>query len=380
VGDFPLAERSPLAHASVGLRTPVCSETTGHLLAVARAGVKRVTKNSIEISVKGKWTIVPALFVEKNAIIVRGKWLKIGVIEAEDWLESEIADPEACIRKLKESGGLKADIFAFSQKVPNSVPRYPYNVNWDSCAVIRMTGFNEWWTKLPQETRKNVRRSQKRGVTISVREVDDTLVRDLVSLNNDSPLRQGKRFTHYGKTFEQVKKDQMAFLDRSDYICAYVETELVGILKLVYRGDSASILTFYSKPSHADKRPANALLAKAVELCDAKRISHLVYGKYNYGNKRDSTLRDFKIRHGFEEMLLPRYYVPITRWGSLCLSLGLHRGLMGVLPPRVIAAGGFARAGYYRVLQLTSRCSSMIKRSNRTRQMERSIPPAGSNS
>ena len=336
---------------------------------------------SIEISVKGKWISVPALHVNENAIIVKGKWLKTAVIEAEDWLETEISSPEACIWSLKDQGpaGLHADLFTFSQKIPNTTPRYPYHVNWDSIAVVRTTPFNDWWTKLPQETRKNVRRSQKRGVTISVQPMNDALVESLVSLNNDSPIRQGKRFTHYGKTFEQVKKDQMSFLDRSDYICAYAGDELIGVIKLVYRGDSATILTLLSKPSHADKRPTNALLAKAVELCEAKGVPYLIYGKFNYGNKRDSSLRDFKIRHGFEEVLQPRYYVPLTWAGALCLKLGLHRGLIGVLPPRIVSVGVSLRARCYSLWQVIRRCSSTVERSNCDRQTERSIPPAGSN-
>jgi hypothetical protein len=317
-------------------------------------------ESSIEISVKGKWISVPALNVNGNVIIVRGNWLKTAAIEAEEWLEKEIVSPESCIQKLKEQGSSlpRADVFAFSQKIPESVPRYSYAVKWDSYAFVHVTSFNEWWMKLPQETRKNVRRSQKRGITVSVKEMDDTLVQDLVGLNNDSPIRQGKRFTHYGKTFEQVKKDQMAFLDRSDYICAYFEDELIGLLKLVYRGDSASILTLLSKPSHAEKRPSNALLAKAVELCGDKGISYLVYGKLNYGNKRESSLRDFKIRHGFEEILLPRYYVPLTWWGAMCVRLRLHRGLLGVLPPIAITVGVSVRARCYKMWRVMSRCSS----------------------
>jgi hypothetical protein len=340
-----------------------------------------MAESSIEISVKGKWISVPALHVDGNIIIVKGSWLKTAVIEAEDWLEKDIASPEACIRKLKEeaSGGLYADVFTFSQKIPATETRYSYAVQMESLAFVRTASFNEWWTKLPQETRKNVRRAQKRGVTISIREMDDNLVRDLVDLNNDNPIRQGKRFTHYGKTFEQVKKDQMSFLDRSDYICAYVQDELIGVMKLVYRGDSASILTLLSKPSHADKRPANALLAKAVELCEAKGIGYLVYGKLNYGNKRESSLRDFKVRHGFEEMLLPRYYVPLTWWGALSVKLGLHQGLIGMLPPSVIAAGVSVRGRCYSLWQSIRRCSLTAERSNRNRQTERSSPPAGSN-
>lgn len=341
-----------------------------------------MTQSSVEISVKGKWISVPALRVEDNVIIVKGKWVKTAVIEAEEWLESEVGSPESCIRRLKKQGrgGLRADIFAFSQKIPASVPHYSYPMNYDSYALVHVTSFNDWWTKLPQESRKNVRRSQKRGVIISVRVMDDKLVQDLVGLNNDSPIRQGKRFTHYGKSFDQVKKDQMSFLDRSDYICAYAKDELIGVLKLVYRGDSASILTLLSKASHSDKRPSNALLAKAVELCEAKGIPYLMYGKLNYGNKRESSLRDFKIRHGFKEILLPRYFVPLTLWGALCVKSGLHNGPLGVLPPSVITFGIFVRNKCYSLWQAIRRCSSTVEQSNCNRQMERSIPPAGSNS
>ena len=44
-----------------------------------------------------------------------------------------------------------------------------------------------------------------------------------------------------------MTRDQADFLDRSDYICAYLGRELIGIVKLVYRGDVASILTFLPK-------------------------------------------------------------------------------------------------------------------------------------
>jgi hypothetical protein len=195
-------------------------------------------------------------------------------------------------------------------------------------------------------------------------------------VNNDSPTRQNLRFTHYGKSFEQVKKDQQSFNNRSDFICAYCGNELIGFIKLVYRGNVASILQILPRASHYDKRPANAMIAKAVELCETKGVSYLTYGLLNYGNKKDSPLRDFKIRNGFEEVLVPRFYVPLTLRGWLCVKTGFHRGLLGILPSPVIGAGVRVRAG---VKQWISRCSSMLERSKRNRQMECSNPPAGSN-
>jgi hypothetical protein len=304
------------------------------------------TQKSIEIAIKGRWLVVPALEINGKDFIVGGKWIRIARVEAEEWLESELEDPEGCIQVLKEqrSADLRADILSFAQKLPEIRPKYEYPVEWESIASVRLTSFQKWWEGLPQETRKNVRRAQKRGVVVQVRSLDDDLIRDLRILNNDSPVRQGKVFTHYGKTLDQVKKDQAAFLDRCDYICAYHEKELIGVVKLIYRGDVASILTFLPKASHHDKRPANAIMAKTVELCAERRIHHLIFGKFNYGNKRHTPLREFKIRNGFEEILAPRYYVPLTVKGAISVRLKLHRGLLGLLPHGVITFLVNARA------------------------------------
>ncbi len=318
-------------------------------LSVPSPNDRETTSNTVEISVKGKWIRVPAVSVEGKNIIVRGKWVRKGVVEAEEWLETEVEDPELCVRRLKEqkSPALRADIFTFVQKLPATSPKYGYPMEWHSIAAVRITTFKEWWDKLPQETRKNVRRAQKRNVVVAVKSLDDELVRGIVEVNNDSPVRQKVRFAHYGKTFEQVMKDQSSFVDRSDFICAYVGSELIGFMKIVYRGQVASILQMLPRASHYDKRPANALVAKAIELCEAKGVSYLTYGMFNYGNKRDSSLQDFKTRNGFGETLVPRYYIPLTVWGSLCVKMKLYRGLLGILPPRVITTALRARATWY---------------------------------
>jgi Acetyltransferase (GNAT) domain len=340
-----------------------------------------MTGSTIEISIKGQWVPVPALKVNEHSIVITGKWIKTAAVHDEIWLESEVDHPELCIEALKDtsSPGPRADIFTFTQKLPATVPRYSYPVEWDSVAAIRLSSFKDWWESLPQESRKNVRRSQKRGVAVRVREFDEGLVKGIVDVNNDSPMRQGRNYSHYKKSFDQVKKDHSAFIDRSEFICAYFGDELIGFLKIVYRGDVASILQLTPKASHNDKRPANALVAKAIELCAARGISYVTYGLFNHGNKGNTPIREFKVRNGFGEILVPRFYVPLTTWGAVCIRTKLHRGLLGILPHGVIALGVNARAKLYDLKQRMSRCSSTPERSNCDRQMERSNPPAGSN-
>lgn len=317
--------------------------------------------NSIEICVKGKYFTVPALSVREKNIIATGRFIRVAIVHAEDWLETELEDPEECVKRLKDSHshGLKADIFTFVQRLPAIEPKYPYPVEWDSVAAIRLTSFMAWWDQLPQETRKNVRRAGKRGIVTQVQPLDEELIRGIVELNNESPLRQGKPYNHYGKSFLEVKRDQSSFVDRSDFISAYSGQELVGFVKIVYCGNIGTILQFIIKNSSYDKRPANALIAKAVEHCIHKGMSCLVYGMYVYGNKRESSLVEFKKRNGFEELLVPRFYVPLTLKGRIAMAFKLHHDLVSTLPEWLILFVLNIREKWYKLKFSVSRCSSM---------------------
>ena len=295
----------------------------------------------VEMRVKGRWVSVPVIEVNGDQLTTRGKWLRIARIRGEEMRAKELDNPEVYLTALRNDKDriLKADIFSFAQKLPATQPKYPYPIEWESVAAIPLVSFKQWWEGLPQESRKNVRRSQKRGVMIRVDEFDDKLIEGIRGVNDDSPMRQGMKNAYYGLTPEETRKRYSEFVGRCDFICAYVGEEMIGFLHLVYCGHVAAILNLTPKPSHFDKRPSNALVAKAVEICEARGITHITYGLYNYGNKRDSPLREFKIRNGFKEILLPRYFVPITNWGRLCMKAKLHRGMIGNLPSSVISAG-----------------------------------------
>ena len=91
-----------------------------------------------------------------------------------------------------------------------------------------------WWEKLPQEARKNTRRAAKRGVEVKVVPFDDELARGIHKICNETPVRQGRPFWHYGKDFETVKREHATYLERSEFIGAYFENELIGFIKMVY--------------------------------------------------------------------------------------------------------------------------------------------------
>jgi hypothetical protein len=289
-----------------------------------------------EIRIRGKNVLVPAAQIDDATVIVVGKVLKIASVKDEYFVGSQPvqADPEGFVRKLRQQR-LKAHVFTFSQWLPDVQPKFDYPIDWDNVAAIRTHDFDAWWNSLPQETRKNVRRAQKRGVVVKSVELDDAFVRGVTEIYNESPLRQGKPFHHYGKDFATIKREISTFAETSKFIGAYKGEELVGFIKLIHTGPIANIMHIVAKQAHSDARPTNALLAEAVSLCAKKGLSYLIYGYYTYGRKTDSSLAEFKRRHGFEKVLIPTYCIPLTIAGRLIVGLKLHRGVVGILPPRL---------------------------------------------
>lgn len=295
--------------------------------------------DDVEVSQKGKSLKVPALHIGGKAVIVTGWWIKVAAIFDEGWLEGEVEDPALFINALKKYSfdGARADIFTFAQKLPHVMPQYSYPMEWESVAAIQLNSFEEWWNKaISRHARQDVRRSAKRGVITKVTEFTDDLVRGIVEIYNDSPIRQGTPFWHYQKDFDTVRRENATYLDRSTFMGAYYNDELIGFTKIVYVGKVAAMMQFVSKTRHFDKRPSNALVAKAVEHCAKTGMSYLTYGKYRYGNIT-SSLTNFKHRMGFEEILVPQFYVPLTIAGQMTLRLGLHRRLADYIPEAVLA-------------------------------------------
>jgi hypothetical protein len=290
----------------------------------------------IETRVRGKNIQVPSLEIDGRTIIVKGGWFKIASIQDEDLFEGEIIrNPGDFITQLKKSE-LKADVLTFFQRPPDVKPKFPYAVEWENYAIVPITTFDAWWEKLPQEARKNTRRAGKRGVVVKAVPFDDELARGIHKICNETPFRQGKPFWHCGKDFEAIKSEHATYVERSEFIAAYFENELIGFIKWVYVDKLAYLLAILALNSHHDKRPMNALLAKAVEVCAEKGVSYMVYGNYIYGNKKDGSLVEFKRRNGFEQMDFPRYYLPLTLKGHLFTSLKLYRGVVGLVPAPIL--------------------------------------------
>jgi hypothetical protein len=286
--------------------------------------------------------------VNGQRVIVVGQWLKVARVQDEDWQAGQIVqDPENFIGAIRRATDFRADLFTFCQKLPDTQPRYDYRLGSDNLAVIRTGSFDDWWNSLPQVTRKNVRRATRRGVVVNPVGCDDSLIRGIEEIYNEIPIRDGRPFPHYGKNADTIRREVSTMADRSQFLAAHYEKELIGFIKLVHMGKLSSILHIISKHAHYDKRPTNALIAKAVEVCQQRGADCLIYGQYRYGNRTRSPLTEFKRRNGFEPALVPRYFVPLTMWGELSLRVGLHKGITGILPAWFVDPVLDLRAKYY---------------------------------
>jgi hypothetical protein len=292
-----------------------------------------ISAHQTEIRIAGKTLYVPSADICGRTVVVTGTWLQRATVRDEDLVEGEIVEePRRFLREIKERR-LRADLLTFGQKIPDTTPKYQHHFEWDNWAVIPVTAYSEWWEeRLPQETRKNVRRAAKRGVTVKEVCFDDDLVKGIHEIYNETPVRQGRRFWHFGKDFETVKRESGTYLERSEFLGAYFNDDLIGFVKIIYVDRVATLIHILSKNAHQDKRPINALLAKAVEVCSQRGISFLVYGKYTYDGNQNSPLTEFKRRNGFEEIRYPRYFIPLTAKGRLAIQLGVHNGVKALIP------------------------------------------------
>lgn len=289
-----------------------------------------------EVSIKGKRRVVPAFRLDNLVVVVNGRFLKVAEVFDEYWLETKVLpDPRYIVQQLREAD-CKVDLFTFAQHVPDTKPQFEFHMEWDNVAAIPVASYDTWFRdQISSASRRNIRMSEKKGVVIKTVQYDETYVQGIMAIYNESPIRGGRRYWHYGKEFYAVEAENGTYRDRSTFLGAYLEGEMIGYMKIVWDTNSAAIMQVLSKMEARDTRPNNAFLSEAVKLCAERKIPYLLYERFVYGNKTDSTLTRFKRENGFIRMDIPRYFVPLTPKGQVALKLGLHRDLKDLMPERL---------------------------------------------
>jgi hypothetical protein len=266
-----------------------------------------------------------------------GKLIRIGLLDGEGY--QFLKDPEAAVEDLRKSGG-GTDLFTFTQKLAETTPKYTYPMEWDNLAAIHLSTYDEWMARqIKPEVRTHIRKAAKKGVVVREVPFDDALIRGIAAIYNETPVRRGKSFPHYGINLETLRKMKATFLEHSIFLGAFFEGSLIGFAKLVTDEElsQAAPMHILCMIQHRDKCPMNALVAQAVRSCTERGISYLWYGKVA-GDKHGVSHLRFRCDNGFQQVDFPRYYVPLTRRGHLALRLGLHHSIVDRIPEPIAAA------------------------------------------
>jgi len=287
-----------------------------------------------------------------NELTIRGKEYTVQggavrVIALKSEFIDEILDPESELKEIEREGPA-ADVLTFLQRPFSSSCQLPYFMEWDNRSVLEITSYEDWFkNQLHQNARNKIRKAEKNGVVVRIEPFSDKLVEGLVDIFNETPVRQGRPNYYYGWDSKIVRRVWATELDRSVWIVASFENEIIGFIKLIIGDGIARTSGTVAKMAHRDRAPMNAILSKSVELCAAKGIPLLVYGQFIYGRKGEDSLTVFKMHNGFKRIEIPRYYVPLSIRGRVGLCLGLHRGLSNFLPGPVLRLALKVRSKWY---------------------------------
>jgi hypothetical protein len=245
------------------------------------------------------------------------------------------------LKKVMETG---ADIFSFHEKSwcfsfdNTPIPGF-YEVK-DNVALLDFTTYNDWLAKIINKTHHNpVKRAQNKGLVVKEVIPDEEFSEGVLEIYNDTPIRQNRKFEHYGKKLEDLNLDKSCI-----FIGAYFETKLVGFIQLIYGEHENIVSQILSLTEYQNKNINKAMIAKAVEITEKRDLDDrtIIYGRM--GNH--PSLDKFKEENGFVKYPIMRYYIPLTFKGRLAIFLSLHRDLKDIAPKFLIPVyNWFSRRG-----------------------------------
>jgi hypothetical protein len=268
------------------------------------------------------------MIIEKE-LSVSGRVVRIAKLRHEgfDFLD----DPPTAVKRIRQKAKF-ADLFTFLRDIGDDSVVYPFHKEAASAAVLPVTSYGAWLNNLDFRVRNKIRKAAKSGVELREVELDKDFAGGVESIYNESPVRQGRRFWHYGKNAAAIKEELSSLSGQCYFVGAYFRGELIGFAKLFHGHNILRTVHIIAKLAHRDKPVQDALIARAVQICEENSIGNLQYGSWSHGG-----LGAFKVKRGFVKLDYVRYYVPLTYRGRLVLQLRLHHGLKGRLPRNWIA-------------------------------------------
>ena len=199
--------------------------------------------------------------VAGKPIQVRGSVLRLARLDAEKFFFLD--DPEPVIEGLRRSDE-RIDMFTFIQKVTERTPKYSYFMEWDNLAVLPISTFNNWWEKqIGFKARNKAKQAEKRGVVTREVPFSEELVRGICDIYNETPIRQGRKFSHFGKDLRTVYQEEATYLDRSVFLGAYLDGKLIGFTKILWDSDRSQRSTQHRLADRTTRQGAEQRTGRA---------------------------------------------------------------------------------------------------------------------
>jgi hypothetical protein len=277
----------------------------------------------------GKEKDVRSIRINDQTFVLEGVLPRIVRLE-DEWYE-DIKDPHALVTALRREPPAGVDLITFWQRPPRTTPIYDYHTELEPVAALSVNDYDHWLRKqITPQSRNKLRKAKKVGVTVHELQFDRGFINGMVHIFNETSVRQGRHFWHYGKDAATIERQFSRHLFRERVFGAYYNRELIGFIFIGLSEEFANLGQIISMVQHRDKAPNNALLARAVEYCANAGIPYLTYANW----PPSGGLANFKRENGFQRIEVPRYFVPISWKGRLALRHGLHRDWKEALPEK----------------------------------------------
>jgi hypothetical protein len=243
------------------------------------------------------------------------------------------------------------DVLSFRERSWCSDIEIPFQTKTtkDNVAVAEFDNYENWFQNLKCETRARIKRAARRGLITKEVLYSEEFAYGVLKIFNETKIRQGRRFTHYGESLDSVK--QQLSESKDIIIGAFDGKEAIGFIQLAIGDCTGQITQILSLEHKRDMLPNNALIAKAVEVCANHNLNWLIYARM--GNH--PSLDEFKRNNGFKKVEIKRHFVPLTTKGKVFLLLGLQKNFKDSIP-------NFLKPIGFKLYNFVSRiCSREIK-------------------
>jgi hypothetical protein len=279
------------------------------------------------------------MIVANKEVTVGGRLFRFGKLRHE-WCDF-IEEPVAWVEEVRKDRAF-ADVFTLVRDIFDEGHALAFHHEPVSLAVLTVESYSKWWDAIGFKARNKARKAQKSGVELRMVELNEEFAAGVQSIYNETPVKQGRKFYHYGKTVQEIREELRSFLDRSILVGAYHGTELIGFMKLFQGKDVLRTIHIIASIKHRGKCAMDALIANAVEICEREKVRHLQYGSWT-----DGGVGAFREKYLFRRIDVPRYFVPLTLRGKMALGLKLHRPFRDRVPKGLLGPLLNLRAKWY---------------------------------